>query len=78
MDLKVGYKILCLDLWKILDDPHYGGPAIFHQYNYSLNFKGMDLIGNSWRKPSFISLSIYLAQGSLKLLVAFQSDYFVS
>lgn len=36
MGLKVGYKILCLDLWKILDDPRYGGPAIFHQYNYSL------------------------------------------
>lgn len=36
MGLKVGYKILCLDLRKILDDPHYGGPAIFHQYNYSL------------------------------------------
>lgn len=36
MDFKVGYKILRLDLRKILDDPHYGGPAIFHQCNYSL------------------------------------------
>lgn len=36
MDLKIGYKILQLDLWKILDDPHDGVPAIFHKYNYSL------------------------------------------
>lgn len=35
MGIKVGYKILHLDLWKILDGPDYGRPTIFHQYNYS-------------------------------------------
>lgn len=36
MAFKVGGKLLQLDLWKILGDHYYDGPAIFYQYNYSL------------------------------------------
>lgn len=36
LTFKVGCKLLQLDLWKILDGHYYGGPAIFHHYNYSL------------------------------------------
>lgn len=36
MDFKIGYKILQLDLWKILDDFYNGVFVIFYKYNYFL------------------------------------------